>query len=690
MLERETIFPLTLGLLLALAAHLGAAAGYVAARHRAASHTAASTMPDLIVADLLVTEPRHARRPAVISATIANRGKPIDSPVTVVCFVDDREIGRKLAVANPGRAAFDYTAQQPGVQTVKIVVDPDDKIAESDEDNNQRQAPYIWLEPPSNDPTKKPAGPQAPPDLTVAGIDVSKPRVAGDPATLSIGVGNLGGSLRQPTTVRVMLDGQEIDMLRLDPPLAGGSITPLSRTIKVDQPGEHEIRVTVDPDNAVYESRENNNDKSAKFVWVDPEQAVKIGQEKPSPVEINWISYEDYQALLARKSKFDQAALQRSATPDPNARAMPLDPTEPVARTPAAQPQPTPPSPQKQPMTTAAQAVVQPDLQPAQPAQPIKPLDPQTKPAQVAPTLARSETPQAAAPKQAEAKAPSAPKSTSTTPADTASNAPKPQPRNPESRPLALSTIRLPEQPGAKAVAPQPIPQAKASPTTAAPPSPAVAPMPQSPQAKPELRSAPPTLAALPITPKPDAPAGAPAMKQPPPQAPDERKTQTPDKPVDPAAKPTDGQQPQPTPKPTQTPQPSQTRPVTTPSMPRDAKPTAAPRDPMREAPPVTRIENLKIQPGRVVSQQGLQINTVTPRIAPVALYSSAPVNPDVIVVFNRAGEVVKAEIVKSTGYMNIDAPILQSLYKWSAQGELLSRVPETLTLQVHILLTDE
>lgn len=720
MFERESILPLLVAMMLAVAAHLGAAVGFVAVQQGGTAAAGEAirmplkSLPDLVVSAITVSEPRIAGKPSVITARIANLGQPLEQPVSVVCTVDGREIARKSVPTYPGQPAFDYTADAPGVHEVKIIVDADAKITEADEENNQRQLPFIWLDESQSDPAKKKPIAELKPDLTVVGIDVSKPRIAGDPSTLNLAVGNLGGAVLQPVTIQILLDGAPLQQLRLDPPLAPGSLTPLTVRITVDKPGEHEIQVTADPANAIYESRENNNSKSARFTWVTPDDAIKIGQEKPSPVEINWISYDDFQQLQARKAKFDQAALQRSAKPDPNAMTIPLDPTDPGARRPAADAQPIPPSEKPTPQTTAAQAMAQPSPQLSKPAQPVQPVNPTPvtpAPPQSAPSLTQSNTKLAAAPRQDAAKPESPSRSQpgtangsksiaksdskspptksdspqSATPVKTESKAASDS-RSTTSRDLALNLPPVSKIPSTGPTMPAPPPPAKSS-----EPLPAAAVKSETKNSK--LDNSSPTLAALPITPKLDAPAGAPAAKQKPAESapPVDRKNMMNEKPVEPAAKPAEGQQSKPSDQPTQAPTPVRiNKPMAQPSTPSEARPTLAPRDPARESPPVSRIENLTIRPGQVLAAQGLQINTIAPRFTPVAQYSSAPSNPDVLVVFNKQGQVIKAEIPKTSGYKNIDGPLLASLYKWSAQGDLLKKVPETLTLQVHIILSSE
>ena len=44
---------------------------------------------------------------------------------------------------------------------------------------------------------------------------------------------------------------------------------------------------------------------------------------------------------------------------------------------------------------------------------------------------------------------------------------------------------------------------------------------------------------------------------------------------------------------------------------------------------------------------------------------------------FDRTGKVVQATLLASTGHENVDGPIVDSLYRWRARGELLERLKD-------------
>lgn len=121
------------------------------------------------------------------------------------------------------------------------------------------------------------------------------------------------------------------------------------------------------------------------------------------------------------------------------------------------------------------------------------------------------------------------------------------------------------------------------------------------------------------------------------------------------------------------------------------ARPTSAPRSDRESAPVALNNSPLPIIPGRVIAGEGLEIKTVHPRFSTVATVSSIPRNPEARIVFDhKTGEVIEAELTRSSDYPNIDGPILASLYRWRAQGSRLKDFDKPIALKVHLILVDE
>ena len=82
--------------------------------------------------------------------------------------------------------------------------------------------------------------------------------------------------------------------------------------------------------------------------------------------------------------------------------------------------------------------------------------------------------------------------------------------------------------------------------------------------------------------------------------------------------------------------------------------------------------------PGRPASAQGLDITTVRPRWSITTRLSAVPRNPVLRIDFRKNGTVAKAEFLpgQDTGYRDVDGPLLDAIYNWTAKGKALDELP--------------
>lgn len=118
-------------------------------------------------------------------------------------------------------------------------------------------------------------------------------------------------------------------------------------------------------------------------------------------------------------------------------------------------------------------------------------------------------------------------------------------------------------------------------------------------------------------------------------------------------------------------------------------RPSAAAYDD-RESDPVTLTHHEAVVAGGVLTGEGIEIKTARVRASVIARSSTLPNNPIVRVVFDRDGRVIEAEFLRSTGYVNWDAPVLASLYKWRATGSKLEKLDRPFAMQIALILVDE
>lgn len=100
--------------------------------------------------------------------------------------------------------------------------------------------------------------------------------------------------------------------------------------------------------------------------------------------------------------------------------------------------------------------------------------------------------------------------------------------------------------------------------------------------------------------------------------------------------------------------------------------------------------ETVEIDPGRNAAAQGLDIVTRRPYFTRLTRVTARPSNPLVRITFNRQGRVSRVEMVESSGNEDVDGPVINACYQWTARGRALSELPEGKvgkTLTVRILL---
>lgn len=101
------------------------------------------------------------------------------------------------------------------------------------------------------------------------------------------------------------------------------------------------------------------------------------------------------------------------------------------------------------------------------------------------------------------------------------------------------------------------------------------------------------------------------------------------------------------------------------------------------------------VRPGQVVASRGLDVRTVAPRWSMTAQLTLRPRNPTVYVTFGRDGRVREAgfvrdgEAVLDAGRDEINEPLLNAVYNWTARGRALEELdPDDPAAEVTLLFT--
>ncbi|MBL9141503.1 MAG: hypothetical protein JNK53_06515 [Phycisphaerae bacterium] len=92
---------------------------------------------------------------------------------------------------------------------------------------------------------------------------------------------------------------------------------------------------------------------------------------------------------------------------------------------------------------------------------------------------------------------------------------------------------------------------------------------------------------------------------------------------------------------------------------------------------------------GRLVAARGISLKTRRPEFTMLAQITASPRSPIVSIWFNRDGICTNAKIEMSSGYPEIDGPILDSLFRWRATGKQIDELKpgETVRVQLRLLL---
>ncbi len=218
---------------------------------------------DLIVSSLSSNAPAYeAGSTITITATVYNQGLRAAGGFYVALSSPDLATQTKyvssLAAGGSTNVTFTYTAPQYSADrtiTVTATADSTNTVAESNESNNTRSASFKVL---AYDPSL--------PDLTVTSLAGDKPVYeAGDTVTVTALVKNTGESASTATTIRLTVPNIGTYSKNITALNAGAS-QPVTFTFTAPTSlSAQSITVTafVDPDNAVKESNESNNTRTA-------------------------------------------------------------------------------------------------------------------------------------------------------------------------------------------------------------------------------------------------------------------------------------------------------------------------------------------------------------------------------------------------------------------------------------------
>ncbi|MAF54117.1 MAG: hypothetical protein CL694_14025 [Chloroflexi bacterium] len=243
--------------------------------------------------------------PTYVSFAFENRGlasTPVN--VSVQLYMDGMMVSEQivpgalagLVLAPPEWAELSSVVRlSPGPHSLRLVLDPHNLVAESDETNNEYEVTFVWeageVAPPQIPTTTPAPSIPAPPTLPNLmpgwrfGWDgpiivsnesetfVETPLVVGRDIFTDVVVQNRSSvDASQRYEAHLFYDGQMVVALEADQGTPAGSIhwwadlEVLDSAVNITE-GTHTLKVIIDPTNAVDESNESDNVFEKEFVW---------------------------------------------------------------------------------------------------------------------------------------------------------------------------------------------------------------------------------------------------------------------------------------------------------------------------------------------------------------------------------------------------------------------------------------
>ncbi|BDH79645.1 MAG TPA: DUF3344 domain-containing protein [Methanothermobacter sp.] len=213
-----------------------------------------------------------------ISALVGNVGNQDASQVRVD-FLDngvkvDSCVIPVLASGQTTTISFNWTPTTVGAHTLQLIIDPENRIQEINETNNN-----ITLSLTVNQPF---------PDLICKGVDLVADFIVNETYTFTARISNIGPVNASQVRVDFLDNGVKVDSCVI-PVLASGQTTTISFNWTPTTVGAHTLQLIIDPENRIQEINETNNNftrsctvkKSGNilvFIISDEGQAIVINQ----------------------------------------------------------------------------------------------------------------------------------------------------------------------------------------------------------------------------------------------------------------------------------------------------------------------------------------------------------------------------------------------------------------------------
>jgi subtilase family serine protease len=193
--------------------------------------------------------------------TLENIGGPTLRGFSATVYLDDRPAGKVYSAGLPGRNSTQVTMVVPagGASTSTVKADEEGALAEGDESNNAGSFPFA--------PVAEIAGEL--PDLVVRAVwMVPADPADGQPVRVFAAVGNDGNATVLKKAVAGLAYAGQNSTATVDALAPAGTVVVGFDAVAAG--GDMQLNVTVDPGNALVESRKDNNWRTASYTAPEP------------------------------------------------------------------------------------------------------------------------------------------------------------------------------------------------------------------------------------------------------------------------------------------------------------------------------------------------------------------------------------------------------------------------------------
>lgn len=218
--------------------------------------------PDLTI-EIITRSPEEASIGDTVryTVTVRNRGDGLSEDTLITCYIDGEPLETKalpgIAAGQSAEVWFEWVSQSGG-HDIRVVVDPEDVITETDETNNDTTTNFSTLTP----------------DLIIEDFTwLMENPLINDEVIFTVVIKNQGADISYPSRLRYVIDGDINDYEQV-PAVASGEAFTLT-FMKSLEAGSHSVLGTIDAADDVEEIDETNNEFTLNFTNIVPDLTVK-------------------------------------------------------------------------------------------------------------------------------------------------------------------------------------------------------------------------------------------------------------------------------------------------------------------------------------------------------------------------------------------------------------------------------